>query len=67
MKTLPNFLQLIAIDISGKDFYFENIDEELNKEGIVNGAVTAEHVAELYSEGIIAIRDNEVAVLLHRF
>jgi len=29
--------------------------------------VTAEHVAELYSEGIIAIRDNEVAVLLHRF
>ena len=67
MKTLPNFFQFIAIDMSGKDISFENIAEELNKEGIVNGAVTAEHVAELYSEGIIAIRDNEVAVLLHRF
>lgn len=53
--------------MSEKKFSFENIAEELNKEGIVKRMVTAEHVAELYSEGIIAIQDNEVAVLLHRF
>lgn len=67
MKILSNFFKLITLDMSEKKFSFENIAEELNKEGIVKGVVTAEHVAELYSEGIIAIRDNEVAVLLHRF
>lgn len=67
MKILSNFFKLITLDMSEKKFSFENIAEELNKEGIVKGMVTAEHVAELYSEGIIAIQDNEVAVLLHRF
>lgn len=67
MRILSDFFQLIAIDMSGKDISFENISEELNKEGIVKGVVTPEHVAELYSEGIISIQDNEVAVLLHRF
>lgn len=67
MNILSLFFRLISLDMSGKEISFENIAEELNKEGIVKGVVTAEHVAELYSEGIIAIRDNEVAVLLHRF
>ena len=67
MRILSDFFQLIILNMSGKEISFENIAEELNKEGIVKGVVTAEHVAELYSEGIIAIRDNEVAVLLHRF
>ena len=67
MKILSDFFQLIALDMSGKEISFENIAEELTKEGIVKGVATAEHVAELYSEGIIAIRDNTVVVLLHRF
>lgn len=67
MKILSDFFQLIALDMSGKEISFENIAEELTKEGIVKGVATAEHVAELYSEGIIAIRDNAVVVLLHRF
>lgn len=67
MKILSDFFQLIALDMSGKEISFENIADELKKEGIVKGVATAEHVAELYSEGIIAIRDNAVVVLLHRF
>ena len=67
MKILSDFFQLIALDMSGKEISFENIAEELTKEGIVKGVATAEHVAELYCEGIIAIRDNAVVVLLHRF
>lgn len=67
MKILSDFFQLIALDMSGKEISFENIANELTKEGIVKGVATAEHVAELYSEGIIAIRDNAVVVLLHRF
>ena len=68
MKILSDFFQLIALDMSGKEISFENIAKELNKkEGIVKSVATAEHVAELYSEGIIAIRDNAVVVLLHRF
>ena len=67
MRILSDFFQLIALDMSGKEISFEKIAEELNKEGIVKGLVTAEHVSELYSEGIISIQDNEVAVLLHRF
>ena len=68
MKILSDFFQLIALDMSGKKISFENIAEELNKkEGIIKEVATAEHVAELYSEGIIAIRDNAVVVLLHRF
>ena len=55
-----------------ENFSFEILEEclreELNKkEGIIKAVATAEHVAELYSEGIIAIRDNAVVVLLHRF
>lgn len=68
MKILSDFFQLIALDMSGKEITFENIAEELNKkEGIIEAVATAELVAELYSEGIIAIRDNAVVVLLHRF
>lgn len=68
MKILSDFFQLIALDMSGKEISFENIAEELNKkEGIIEAVATAELVAELYSEGIIAIRDNAVVVLLHRF
>lgn len=68
MKILSDFFQLIALDMSGKEISFENIAEELNKkEGIIKEVATAEHIAELYSEGIIAIRDNAVVVLLHRF
>ncbi len=68
MKILSDFFQLIALDMSGKEITFENIAEELNKkEGIIETVATAEYVAELYSEGIIAIRDNAVVVLLHRF
>lgn len=67
MKILSDFFQLIALDMSGKEISFENIAKELIKEGIVKGVATADHVAELYSEGIIAIRDNAVVVLLHRF
>lgn len=68
MKILSDFFQLIALDMSGKEITFENIAEELNKkEGIIEAVATAEYVAELYSEGIIAIRDNAVVVLLHRF
>ena len=68
MKILSDFFQLIALDMSGKEITFENIAEELNKkEGIIKEVATAEYVAELYSEGIIAIRDNAVVVLLHRF
>ena len=68
MKILSDFFQLIALDMSGKEITFENIAKELNKkEGIIEAVATAEHVAELYSEGIIAIRDNAVVVLLHRF
>lgn len=67
MKILSDFFQLIALDMSGKEISFENIANELTKEGIIKGVATAEHVAELYSEGIIAIRDNAVVVLLHRF
>ena len=67
MKILSDFFQLIALDMSGKEISFENIAKELIKEGIVKEVATAEHVAELYSEGIIAIRDNTVVVLLHRF
>lgn len=68
MKILSDFFELIALDMSGKEITFENIADELNKkEGIVKGVATAEHVAELYSEGIIAIRDNAVVVLLHRY
>lgn len=67
MKILSDFFQLIALDMSGKEISFENIAKELTKEGIVKEVATAEHVAELYSEGIIAIRDNAVVVLLHRF
>lgn len=67
MIILSDFCKLIAIDMSGKEISFENIAKELIKEGIVKGVATAEHVAELYSEGIIAIRDNAVVVLLHRF
>ena len=68
MKILSDFFQLIALDMSDKEITFENIAEELNKkEGIIEAVATAELVAELYSEGIIAIRDNAVVVLLHRF
>lgn len=67
MKILSDFFQLIALDMSGKEISFDNIAEELKKEGIVKEVATAEHVAELYSDGIIAIRDNAVVVLLHRF
>lgn len=67
MKILSDFFQLIALDMSGKEISFENIAKELKKEGIIKDVATAEHVAELYSEGIIAIRDNTVVVLLHRF
>ena len=68
MKILSDFFQLIALDMSGKEITFENIAEELNKkEGIIEAVATAEYVAELYSEGIIAIRDNAVVVLLHSF
>lgn len=67
MVILSDFCELIAIDMSGKEISFENIAKELIKEGIVKRVATAEHVAELYSEGIIAIRDNAVVVLLHRF
>lgn len=67
MVILSDFFQLIALDMSGKEISFENIAEELTKEGIVKGVATAEHVADLYNEGIIAIRDNTVVVLLHRF
>ena len=67
MKILSDFFQLIALDMSGKEISFENIAEELTKEGIIETVATAEYVAELYSEGIIAIRDNAVVVLLHRF
>lgn len=67
MVILSDFFQLMALDMSGKEISFENIAEELTKEGIVKEVATAERVAELYSEGIIAIRDNAVVVLLHRF